>query len=215
MKKILLAVVAIGVVLGAFYFINKQEAIAPAVTDQNLTEKVSVENYLRENISALSPVPAVLGGTWYVTSSTIDVEKNSGTVEYEDGHIQETRNFSYTTNEKGEVIILTIVSMPNKSGIIGTVTLSPTCPVERVPPDPNCAPKFYSTSISIIRNIDNQVIETVQSDENGAFSVDLLPDEYTLQAQGGKVLPRCGEVIVEVKSGKYTTTEISCDTGIR
>jgi putative hemolysin len=70
--------------------------------------KQNVENYLRENISKLSPVKAVLGGTWYVVSATIDLEKNSGTVVYEDGHIQETKNFSYTTNEKGEVASLTI-----------------------------------------------------------------------------------------------------------
>src|SRR5258706_9652825 len=37
----------------------------------------------------------------------------------------------------------------SKSGITGRVTLSPTCPVETVPPDPKCAPKPYSTSIYI------------------------------------------------------------------
>ena len=215
MKKILLAIVAIGIILGVFYFFNRKEALAPAAMDQNSAERANVENYLRENISKLSPVQAVLGGTWYVVSSTIDLETNSGMVEYEDGHIQETRNFSYTTGEKGEVTVLTIDSTPNKSGITGVVTLSPTCSVERVPPDPNCVPKFYSTSISIIRDIDKQIMKTVQSDEKGAFSVDLLPDVYTLQAQGGKVLPRCGEVSDSVKSGQYTAVQISCDTGIR
>jgi hypothetical protein len=74
----------------------------------DLTERASVESYLKENISKLSPVKAVLGGTWYVVSNTVNLEKNSGTVVYEDGHIQETKNFSYTTNEKGEVVNLTI-----------------------------------------------------------------------------------------------------------
>jgi hypothetical protein len=113
MKKILLIVVVIAVIFGVFYFINNKETIAPVVIppvviDTNLTEKVSVENYLRENISKISPVKAVLGGTWYVVSDTVDLEKNSGTVEYEDGHISETKNFSYTTNEKGEVLSLII-----------------------------------------------------------------------------------------------------------
>jgi putative hemolysin len=70
---------------------------------KDLTEKANAENYLRENISKLSPVKAVLGGTWYILSVTVDVEKNSGTVIYEDGHLQETKNFSYTADEKGEV----------------------------------------------------------------------------------------------------------------
>lgn len=108
MKKTLLIIIVIGVVFGIFYFFNEKEAIAPVMIDKDLTERVSVENYLRENISKVSPVKAVLGGTWYVVSDTIDLEKNSGTVIYEDGHIQETKNFSYTTNEKGEVVSLTI-----------------------------------------------------------------------------------------------------------
>jgi len=74
----------------------------------DLIERTNVENYLNDNISKLSPVKAVLGGTWYVVSATVDMIKNSGTVIYEDGHIQEKKNFSYTTNEKGEVVSLNI-----------------------------------------------------------------------------------------------------------
>jgi hypothetical protein len=110
MKKTLFIIIIIGVIFGVFYFLDKKEAIAPVIIDKDLTERVNVENYLRENISKLSPVKAVLGGTWYVVSVVIDLEKNSGTVIYEDGHIQETKNFSYTTNQKGEVVSLTIIN---------------------------------------------------------------------------------------------------------
>jgi hypothetical protein len=113
MKKSLLIIAIIVIIIGVLYFINKKEAIAPAVvppvvTDTNLAEKVNVESYLRANISKLSPIKAVLGGTWYVVSDTVDLVKNSGTVVYEDGHIQEVKNFSYTTNEKGEIVNLNI-----------------------------------------------------------------------------------------------------------
>lgn len=101
------------------------------------------------------------------------------------------------------------------SGVNGLVTLSPTCPVERIPPDPNCAPKFYSTSINILKTGSSKIIKTIQSDSKGAFSTDLNSGSYILQAQGGSVMPRCGEVSVEVKSNQYTTINISCDTGIR
>ncbi len=74
----------------------------------DLVERANVENYLNDNISELSPVKAVLGGTWYVVGATVDMTKNSGMVVYEDGHIQEKKNFLYTTNEKGEVLSLTI-----------------------------------------------------------------------------------------------------------
>src|ERR1035437_9718286 len=44
------------------------------------------------------------------------------------------------------------VSSTYQSGISGTVLLGPTCPVERIPPDPQCAPKPYSTSINILKS---------------------------------------------------------------
>lgn len=256
MKKSLLIIAIIAIIIGVLYFISKKEAIAPAVvppvvTDTNLAEKVNVENYLRANISKLSPVKAVLGGTWYVVSNTVDLVTNSGTVVYEDGHIQEVKNFSYTTNEKGEIVSLTIVDPINriactmeaklcpdgsyvsrtgpnceftlcpetttsgKGGITGKVTLSPTCPVMRIPPDPNCAPKFYSTSINIMKSGSTKIIKTIQSNSSGIFSVDLNAGSYILEAQGGNMLPRCGETSAEVKSGQYASVEISCDTGIR
>lgn len=75
-----------------------------------------------------------------------------------------------------------------KSGITGTVTLSPVCPVERMPPDPNCAPKFYSTSINIMASGSTRIVKTIQSDAKGMFSVDIAPGLYILQARGGSVL---------------------------
>jgi len=247
-KSAIFISILIIVIVGAGFLIFKSPVLAPTIA---VNIKQNVENYLRENISTLSPVKAVLGGTWYVVSVTTDLNKNSGTVVYEDGHIQETKNFSYTINDQGEILNLSItgsinpvactmeaklcpdgsavgrtgpncefaqcpnVSPAKKSGITGTVILSPTCPVERIPPDPNCAPKPYATSINILKTGNMGIVKTIQSNGKGVFSVDLDSGFYTLEVQGGNVLPRCPEVSVEVKSGQYTTTEISCDTGIR
>ncbi len=107
------------------------------------------------------------------------------------------------------------VPVSTKSGVSGTVTLSPTCPVERMPPDPGCAPKGYATSVNIMKSGSSTIIKKVNSNANGEFSAELAPGSYTLQAQGGVRLPSCGEVSVVVKTNQYTKTEISCDTGIR
>jgi putative hemolysin len=101
------------------------------------------------------------------------------------------------------------------SGVRGTVELGPVCPVERIPPDPRCAPKPYSTLINIVKPGSNLVITPVQSDSNGAFSISLDPGIYTLQAKGGDAMPRCSSVSVEVKKGQYSSVTILCDTGIR
>ncbi|MFA6585727.1 MAG: hypothetical protein WCS86_01020 [Candidatus Paceibacterota bacterium] len=78
------------------------------VACSDLTERDNVEKYIKENITKLSPVKAVLGGTWYVLSVALDLNKKSGTVMYEDGHVQEKKNFVYTVNENKEVVNMII-----------------------------------------------------------------------------------------------------------
>ena len=104
---------------------------------------------------------------------------------------------------------------PVNSGVRGSVTLSPTCPVERMPPDPACAPKPYATAITVFRAGSKTPLLLGNSDSKGAFEFPLAPGEYTLVARGGQVLPRCSEVLVTVQPNTYTSTAISCDTGIR
>ena len=65
----------------------------------DLEERESVEEILWKNINELSPVAPVLGGKFYVVSMDLDLANNSGLVTYEDGHIQEKRNFTYEVIE--------------------------------------------------------------------------------------------------------------------
>lgn len=74
-----------------------------ALTDyscEDLSEREAVEEILWKNINTLSPVPAVLGGSFYVVSMDLDLVNNSGKVIYEDGHIQEKREFIYEYKDK-------------------------------------------------------------------------------------------------------------------
>lgn len=66
------------------------------ISCSDLDEREAVEKYIKENISTLSPSKAVLGGTWYVISVFVDANLNSGSVIYEDGHIQESGDFTYS-----------------------------------------------------------------------------------------------------------------------
>ncbi|HRH25807.1 MAG TPA: hypothetical protein PLD99_02595 [Parcubacteria group bacterium] len=59
---------------------------------------MSVESYVSQNISELSPIKEVLGGKFYVTD--IEVLDGRGTVSYEDGHIAYTADFSYTSSDR-------------------------------------------------------------------------------------------------------------------
>jgi len=101
------------------------------------------------------------------------------------------------------------------SGIRGSVLLGPTCPVQRIPPDPACADKPYATSVTVYRTGSQIPLIIGSSDTTGAFEFSLPPGSYMLITGSSTTLPRCGEIIVDVTKNTYVTTKVSCDTGIR
>jgi len=107
--------------------------------------------------------------------------------------------------------------LPTESSgtLVGSVTLSPTCPVERIPPDPQCAPKPYVTKIDITRAGTSNIVAAGESASDGSFTFALPPGTYNVQAQGGTVYPRCSPITAHITSHATTTISISCDTGIR
>ncbi len=107
-------------------------------------------------------------------------------------------------------------AIPRESGVRGAVMLGPTCPVERIPPDPNCADKPYQTPVIIFRASDpTSAFFSVNSDTSGKFSALLPPGEYILKAGGNNYYPRCGQTQVAVEPYAFASTTIYCDTGIR
>lgn len=104
----------------------------------------------------------------------------------------------------------------NKSGIRGTALLGPTCPVERIPPDPACAPKLYQTKLVATTPDGARVIKEFSSDAKGTFSVDLLPGDYAIRsAVAANVWPYCSSETITVKANAYASATVHCDTGIR
>lgn len=97
----------------------------------------------------------------------------------------------------------------------GSVTLSPVCPVMRIPPDPQCAPKPYQTTIEVFSASTEKLIATTQSLRDGTFLVALPFGEYVFKARGGNVYPRCSSVSYSLQTETTSPVLISCDTGIR
>lgn len=83
------------------------EAVAKSLTlSANIKEGgryMDIETFVRTNISAISPVEATLGGTFYVTD--IETHGGTGTVSYEDGHNAYTADFSYKVSQDGKPTI--------------------------------------------------------------------------------------------------------------
>jgi|GEM_PF-714304 len=105
-----------------------------------------------------------------------------------------------------------------KSGVSGYVHVGPTCPVERMPPDPGCADKPYAdAAVAIAKKNSTEPATLTKSDVSGKFSVNLAAGTYTVKVapQSNGFLPRCEDEEVIVVAGVFTNIDISCDSGIR
>lgn len=101
-----------------------------------------------------------------------------------------------------------------KSGIMGKITIGPTCPVERKPPLPNCADKPYSAVIDVADK-SGKIVKTFSSKADGTFKTELEPGTYTLSHSYKAIMPTFYPVDVIVESGKYTEINLQFDSGIR
>ena len=90
--------------LGFVY--NKQISYTVDYSVGENSETVLVDKYIRENIKIIATNDPVLGGQWYVVSTIIDPKLDSGTVVYEDGHIQSSAGFTYIF-ENNSIIVKT------------------------------------------------------------------------------------------------------------
>jgi hypothetical protein len=102
MNKIAIGIVVLILFLmGALLYSARNADVAP-IAQPNTEQRggveqgrvMDIETYVRQNISALSPEPEVLGGTFYVTK--IEAANGRGEVEYEDGHNAFKADFTYT-----------------------------------------------------------------------------------------------------------------------
>ncbi|MEP6870435.1 MAG: carboxypeptidase-like regulatory domain-containing protein [Anaerolineaceae bacterium] len=96
-----------------------------------------------------------------------------------------------------------------------TVVAGPTCPVERVPPDPGCADRPVPGAEIIFLNSTGEVVADARSDVGGRFSVSLAPGTYTLKPQPvAGLLGTAPKKAIAIDSADLDVT-LRYDTGIR
>lgn len=95
------------------------------------------------------------------------------------------------------------------TGIDGTVTLGPTCPVERI--DSPCPDRPYAAHITIWRG-DIQVAET-RSGDDGRFRVILPPGTYRVVGETAGTFPHGSEVQATVVAGQMTPSRFDTTAG--
>ena len=102
------------------------------------------------------------------------------------------------------------------SGIRGSVLLGPTCPVERIPPDPQCSDRPFAANFRV-RNAAGAIVKEFASSDDGTFSVSLPAGTYDIEQMSGALYPRMasGMTGIVVQENKFTSVIIRFDSGIR
>ena len=101
--------------------------------------------------------------------------------------------------------------------VSGHVVAGPTCPVERIPPDPACAPRpVADATVRIIGTTTGAMVVEAVTDADGAYAVEVPPGSYRLE--GGAGMPGIGPpapVPFTAVEGVPMTVDLPVDTGIR
>jgi len=104
-KKIIIGITVFLVLVCAYFMFDYFTLRSACCLPGSIESKVLVENYVKENISVLSPTKEVLGGKFFVTK-ILFIDEDSGEVEYEDGHILLKSSFDYNIDKDGKVEVL-------------------------------------------------------------------------------------------------------------
>ena len=102
------------------------------------------------------------------------------------------------------------------TGISGAATAGPVCPVERVPPDPSCAPRPVAGATLIVRDGAGREVARAITAADGTFLAAVAPGTYRVEPQPVKgLLGTAPPKDVTVGAGAPTTIAVVYDTGIR
>ena len=109
----------------------------------------------------------------------------------------------------------TATGAPN-TGISGSVTAGPVCPVEKIPPDPSCAPRPVPGATIVIRDASGAQVAAAVSGADGAFVAAVPPGNYIIDPRPVPgLMGTAPQQSASVASGSVTVVELEYDTGIR
>jgi hypothetical protein len=103
-----------------------------------------------------------------------------------------------------------------QTGIGGTATAGPVCPVEKIPPDPSCAPRPVGGAVVVIRDGAGVEITRATTAADGTYFVELAPGTHGVEAQPVTgLMGTPASQSVTVSEGATSTVDLGYDTGIR
>ena len=102
------------------------------------------------------------------------------------------------------------------TGIGGTATAGPVCPVEQNPPDPKCAPRPVAGATIVIQDGSGAQVAVAISQQDGTYFVAVPPGHYVVDPQPVQgLLGTAATQPADVAAGAITDVALEYDTGIR
>lgn len=102
------------------------------------------------------------------------------------------------------------------TGILGVALAGPVCPVETVPPDPDCAARPVAGAVVVVRDDGGSERARVTTGLDGGFFVGLAAGRYVLEPQPVEgFMGTAPPVEVTVEDGAASEVQLDYDTGIR
>jgi hypothetical protein len=197
----------------------------PAQSVMPLTSAEAVELVLDQNplFAAIAPRdPELIGqAAWYEVTATDDgwrVEIRVGWGDCPAGCISEHRwTYAVSSTEDVDLVEESGDPLPAESGVSGTVTAGPTCPVVTDPPDPSCADRPVAGAVLVVTTLAGVELDRTTSDAEGRFALSLPPGTYRLEPQPVEgLMGTAAPVEFAVEPGAPALDlVIGYDTGIR
>jgi hypothetical protein len=103
-----------------------------------------------------------------------------------------------------------------KTGIKGSATAGPTCPVERLPPDTSCARHPVQGAVIVVRDASGAEVDRTVVNAAGTYFSAVAAGTYVVEPQPvGGILGTPQPQQVVVTAGQRATADFAYDTGIR
>lgn len=103
-----------------------------------------------------------------------------------------------------------------RTGVLLTAVAGPVCPVETIPPEPECAPRPVPGAVVVVRDVAGDEVTLVTLDAGGFAFVELPAGSYSLEAEGvPELMGTPAAQSVTVIDGLAMPITLQYDTGIR
>jgi hypothetical protein len=185
-------------------------------------------------LAGIKPFDSGLIGqsSWYTVEpasgvGAFVVEVRVGWGDCESGCINE-HGWVYVVAPDGGVSIVSETGQPvppdawpspigaGQTGIVGVALAGPVCPVETVPPDPDCAPRPVADAVVLIRESGGSEVARVTTAADGSFFAALSAGDYLVEPQPVEGMMGTASVLeVTVSEGLAAQVQLDYDTGIR